>query len=220
MAKSDRERELIRYSVMKSSGLTPTGVRQHFGFEHMKERIASVEECIDEARRIQEDIDLLSQVADQSLLISEMPSDSDTEVNSDNDVVDLEPTLSPSSNMPDFHTLTKALEDSQFNLFCLEELLQDMGYDEKEIEHYLKSFYTHAMQITLLPEHKSLLTASHSTYIASSPDPTEQRVARVLNGDVVTDDPEHYINIDSLASDRAKSLITRKESHLLEECRG
>ena len=70
MAKSDRERELIQYSVMKSSGLTPTGVRRHFGFEHMKERIASVKECIDEARRIRKDIDQLSQVAVQSLLIS------------------------------------------------------------------------------------------------------------------------------------------------------
>ena len=93
--------------------------------------------------------------------------------------------------------------------------LAGYGYDEKEIDHYLKSFYTHAMQITLLLEHKSLVTASHSAYIASSPDRTEQRVARVLNGDVVTDsesdDPQHYINIDSLASDHANNLIARKK---------
>lgn len=38
LACSDREREVIRYSVFKSSGLTSTAARQHFGFQNMEDR--------------------------------------------------------------------------------------------------------------------------------------------------------------------------------------
>lgn len=35
LAQSDRERELIRYSVFKSSGISATAARRHFGFQNM-----------------------------------------------------------------------------------------------------------------------------------------------------------------------------------------
>lgn len=38
LAQSDRERELIKCSVFKASGLTPTAARRHFGFDSMNER--------------------------------------------------------------------------------------------------------------------------------------------------------------------------------------
>ena len=38
LAQSDRERELIRYSVFKASGLSTTAARKTFGFEKMRER--------------------------------------------------------------------------------------------------------------------------------------------------------------------------------------
>ena len=37
LAQSDRERELIRYSVFRASGLSYTATRKAFGFERMKD---------------------------------------------------------------------------------------------------------------------------------------------------------------------------------------
>ena len=71
--------------------MTPTRARRDYGFERMKERIEHIEECIEVARRIQEDIDRLSQVQDQSLLIAmglkKMQLDSDTESESTEETV-------------------------------------------------------------------------------------------------------------------------------------
>ena len=43
LASSDRERELICYSVVKASGLTSKAARRCFGFEQMNKRIDRVE---------------------------------------------------------------------------------------------------------------------------------------------------------------------------------
>ena len=130
LASSDRERELIRYSVMKSSGMTPTRARRDFGFERMKERIEHVEECIEVARRTQEDIDRLSQVQDQSLLIAmglkEMPLDSDTESESNDETV-LHSSL-PAENLPAFDVLMAKLQDGKYNWFVLADVLQELDY--------------------------------------------------------------------------------------------
>ena len=48
LACSDRERECIRYAVYKSSGLSTSGVRRHYGLENMdirSEKIDSVRFC-------------------------------------------------------------------------------------------------------------------------------------------------------------------------------
>lgn len=88
LATSDRERELIRYSVFKASGLTQTGARKQFGFERMDTRAEQVEKCIEAAQSIQEAIDKLSRRQDKALLAamgleaecssSESESESDT----------------------------------------------------------------------------------------------------------------------------------------------
>ena len=46
LAQSDRERELIQYSLFKASGVSSSGARHHFGFERMSERARRVEDCI------------------------------------------------------------------------------------------------------------------------------------------------------------------------------
>ena len=45
LATSDREKELIRYSVFKASGLTQTGARKQLGFERMNARSEQVGSC-------------------------------------------------------------------------------------------------------------------------------------------------------------------------------
>ena len=46
LARSDRERELIRYSVFKASGLSATSARKKFGFESMYARSHRVARAI------------------------------------------------------------------------------------------------------------------------------------------------------------------------------
>lgn len=90
LAVSDRERELLRYTIYKTSGLTPSGARQHFGFQKMNERSQRVEECIEEAYRIREAIDKLSRFEDKAILtamginvVSESDSESESESESE-----------------------------------------------------------------------------------------------------------------------------------------
>ena len=72
-------------------------------------------------------------------------------------------------------------------------------------------------------EQKSMVTTSHAAFCASAPDATEQRMARVLNGDIVTDsesdDAEEYVNIYSLASEHAKNIIAKKRKSLGQRAR-
>ena len=104
LAQSDHERELIRYSVFKSSGLTPTTARKQFGFERTQERSEHVQECIQEAQNIREAIiDKLTAVQDEALLASMgfsamSASESETDLGTDSEssiVVSPSATTSP-----------------------------------------------------------------------------------------------------------------------------
>ena len=52
LAQSDRERELIKYTTLKASGLSKSTARKRFGFQNLSERCMKVEESIHEAECI------------------------------------------------------------------------------------------------------------------------------------------------------------------------
>ena len=60
LAQSYRERELIRYTAFKASGLTKTGARKHYGLENLTVCVSKVEGSLEEVKRIRECIDDLS----------------------------------------------------------------------------------------------------------------------------------------------------------------
>ena len=97
LARSDRERELIRYSVCKSSGVSSTAARKLYGFEKMQERVERIQEALKEAQCIREAVDDLSRTQEKALPLAmgnEIPySDSESEASSD-----LESDSSVSSN--------------------------------------------------------------------------------------------------------------------------
>lgn len=70
LAQSDRERELIRYSVFKASGVSSTSARKSFGFEKMNFRAKRVEAALEEARCIYEAVEDLAHIQDKALLLS------------------------------------------------------------------------------------------------------------------------------------------------------
>lgn len=68
ITQSERERELLRYAVYKTSGATPTEARRWLGFENMKSHAAHVESCIQEVQEIYEAVESLAQSQDKALL--------------------------------------------------------------------------------------------------------------------------------------------------------
>ena len=70
LAQSDRERELVRYSLYKASGISSTAARRLFGFENMVFREKSVQEAIKDMHAIHEAVDELSSLQNKALLQS------------------------------------------------------------------------------------------------------------------------------------------------------
>lgn len=85
LAQSDRERELIRYSVFKASGVSSTKARKSFGFERMNHRATRVEAVLEEVRCIHEAVNDLAHTQDKALLQSMGFILPDSESDSDSD---------------------------------------------------------------------------------------------------------------------------------------
>ena len=68
LAQSDRERELVKYTAFRASGMTKSSARRHFGFQNLSERVSKVEECIQEAESIRQCIDTLSRVKEAAIM--------------------------------------------------------------------------------------------------------------------------------------------------------
>ena len=69
LAQSDRERQCIRYTVLKASGITPTEARRRYGFSSISQSVSKVEEAISESIKIKEAIHDISAIQDRSLMM-------------------------------------------------------------------------------------------------------------------------------------------------------
>ena len=155
---------------------------------------------------------LVPVIQDQSLLIAmglkEMPLDSDTESELDDETV-LHSSLIPAENLPTFDVLMTKLQCGNYNWLFLADFLQELDYEESQIEDHLNTFYDYVIE-TVDAEQKSLVTTSHAAFSASAPNGTEQGMATALTGDIVTDsesdDAEDYVTINSLASEHVKGI--------------
>ena len=223
LACSDRERELIRYSLSKGSGLSPTASRRHFGFEQMERRATQVEECLDEAHRIRAAIDKLCQVQDRSILQSmDIQDDASFDESTSDECSDLECTTESNPiNLPpsvSCESLEEVLKAADYNWFEVVEFVEDRcnaeGIDHSTIDNHLGEFYSYCQTLQLDLSISELLTTSHAAFNASLPNANEVRTASLLNGDIVSDsesdDPESYLQVTSLSSQAAKNLISKK----------
>ena len=155
MACSNRERELLQYSVFKTSGLSATGARKEFGFERMKERASKVEECIEAARSIREAIDKLSCVEEKAILVAlglqEIESsDSDEDIVPSSEVASLD-----EMPLPSFSTMLKVVEQGGFNWFVVKTFMEQEGHEHNH-EH-LNLFYSYALNSPLSSMQKKFL---------------------------------------------------------------
>ena len=234
LAQSDRERELIRYSVFQSSGLTATGARKHLGLEDMQRRRDKIHACIEEAREIRETIDKLSQVQDIALLNAMGYSDvlSCTSESEQEDMLEtnVESHTSPESREEEccipavahtFDTLLGVLKDGLYNWFVVVDFVEnyaDAYSPLPDTATHLEELYIHASTLQLAPQEKKNLMSSYAAFKASAPSPHDCRIAALLNGEIVSDsesdDAENYLGLQSATSDQAKCLVSKKRANL------
>ena len=186
LAKSDRERELIRHSVCKSSGISSTAARKSFGFEHMNKRGKHVEEALKEAQ-------YLALTQDKALLLtmgvdipdSDPNSDSELEILSDLDS-DSPRTEIESNNIEiEDLSLTDIGDSCEWNFFEINEIAGDNKVISSDV---LDTLYAKLESIVTDNEKKDLLELSYRSFIASNANAAEDsKIASMMNGEIVTD---------------------------------
>ena len=127
LARSDRERECLRYAVFKASGISQTEARRRFGFENMTNRAANVEQVLQETEKIREAIDDLAKIQDKAVLesigVAHITQDSSEDSESDVDTDEYQQEESSVTTVIPEDVLKKTLESSHFNWFeCISQL--------------------------------------------------------------------------------------------------
>ena len=146
IATSDRERELLRYTIYRATGVTPTAARRHFGFERMQARCEQVEECLRDAKALCKHIEELS-VAQEAAVLDSLginPSDSDSSSDNESTCTDSEADehdTQVGSNLsfspPSKERLHSLVVQSKFNWFeIMDTLLPD---DVQEVNEHVAS---------------------------------------------------------------------------------
>jgi hypothetical protein len=119
LCESDRERECLRYAVVKSSGLSTTQACKAFGFQNLSSRLSQVENAIKHAQCIRESIDKLARTKEKALLQSFglecRDSSSDSEYSDVTD--DEEPCREGAQLTCSVADMTKLVKDCEFNYF-------------------------------------------------------------------------------------------------------
>ena len=132
LAQSDRERECIRYTIFKASGVTPTQARLKYGFEHMVERAKKVEDCIGEIQSIREAIDNLATIEDTALLAT-MGIPAAVDSDEESETSDLELNSSPVSEIGTIcqGTFSQFISNSHCNWFDVVDKAEYFGLTDK-----------------------------------------------------------------------------------------
>lgn len=214
LAQSDRERECIRYSIFKASGMSATQARHHFGFDNMIERSAGVEKAITEAQKIRETVEDIACVQDKALLATfgiQESSDSSSSDTEDTEIVSANQKSKPSADIVDLCKKNLAL--SRYNWFQLKEVFDQEFGDEAET--LLDGILCDLSALKLTAEEESLVYQSRQAFLAAQNDAREsERTAEVLNGlivsDMESDNPDEYIELQNPLSDAGRLLILKR----------
>ena len=238
LAQSDRERELLRYSVCKASGLSSTAARKVFGFQGMTERSHRVEQAIDNAKRICEAIDSMARTKDKAILLSmgvdvclsdsEDSEDSETDCGPSVDSLLLSrdvPSDESFLNLPQFSEMETVLKACEHNWFCVVEYVEckcGLEYSSPSVKDHLQNFYTHTLNVCSPSETTRLKQSFDAFTVAVEANFEPDRVAAACNHDVVTESEDEghvFGQITSLASDKAKEVIGQKRRSLARQAR-
>ena len=206
ITKTERERELIRYTVFKTSGVTPTKARRWLGFENMQSRALHVESCVQEVQELYEAVESLAKSQDEAVLdtfgIVSTSSESsghetdcslyDADPHSDDDTMNV--------CMPDNSSLAKVLHESDFNWFQFNERVERMMEHSNDCNVFknVEEFFLQIPHFRFSQSQLELIVQSHRAFEAAKRESYEDELeARIINGEVVSEseseDPEQYV---------------------------
>ena len=216
LARSDRERECIRYTAWKASGLSASAGRKHFGLDNLSKRANHVEHCIEEVRAIRESVERVCHLQEKSVLASMgitledwssdgMSDDSGASLSSESDAAAEEPICMV---LPGDAQLLEVLQQSGFNWFEFVSRIEDSFCQVKHapLEEKYKVLCNHLAQ-----KEKDLVAQSHDAFIhvQSTETPLQERQVAICNGLVVSesesDDPDEYGRVEQM-----KVLVQRR----------
>ena len=242
-ATSNREREVLRYSVSRVLGLTSSAARRMYGWEGMSQRSSVVEDSLQEFLEMRKNIDDLCLTQDRALLMSfgiesntlvDSPSDESEEDDKENDgpmVLKL-PTTSTNVDVhvvsiPSTTELNEILKQSHCNWFELVDTVlqlvngdEEKEVDEEEVIKQLNNYYVAAIEsCSFSSEQCRLINQSHEAFVLDGATSAWRRSqAAALNGEIVTDsdieDCEQYVGLKSLQSEQAKAIIMRRRQQI------
>ena len=215
LASSDREREVLRYTICKASGVSQSEARRKFGFESMSERINKVDHVLEEMERIREAVDDLAQAQDKAMLESigiTVAISSSEEESEESDTQDCQ----EASDHVTCDVLKTSLESGNFNWFeCIHQLESD--FSDEAVCKLTETFPEQLPALNLGKEQENLALTSYRAFLADKCDAYEQeRLARTVNGEVVTDsesdNPDDFVGLTSILDEAGKQLISKRRA--------
>ena len=221
MAQLDRECMCLRYSICKSSGMTPTAARRKYGFTNTVNHAHEVEDALVNAQKIREAILELAAIEDRAFIQSlgiDAEDDSEEEDIAGDSAVEL--SSAHEIGITDEHL--KMLRSCDFNWF---QFMENQP-DQKECFLSLPSqSMLESFDKCSVDEHsRCLLKQSYLAFCAAEGDMYDQdRTARIVNGEVVSesesDNPEEYSAIKDPLSIMGKEMITKKRAQIRRRAR-
>ena len=210
IAQSERERECIRYAVFKSTCSTSSEARRKYGFDRMGDRAVQVEDCIRQAKEIHHAIDELANSQDKECygIQDDNSSESDDEV----ETQDLVISDSKSVSLPNVAVLLNLLSESQFNWFEFVEKVECAVDQNPNTASALEEFCLQIPHLELDQAKVELSVQSHRAFMASSLNDSEQeRTARAINGEIVSDsETKCFVGVSEVSSEEGKALVKKR----------
>ena len=211
MARSSRERELIRYTAFVSGNFTQISARKFLGLEDMNRRASEVERCLKEARDIRECIEQMAQEEISSLSLGLSDSEEEKFVLSDEDVSE-EVTLTHAVE----ERLVQLLRTSCFNWFEFvsqtESSLKTVIAECGACESVLQKVYASRSSCGFTEREVSLIEQSYSAFKSDEEQYaySREKMERLVNGEIVTDSESD--NPDLYSKDQQEVLRKKIEA--------
>lgn len=211
ICQSDRERECIKYTMFKASGLSSTQIRKQYGFEGMIRRSKKVEGAIMHSKHIRESIERLARIEKKAVLRSMGVHISDTDSSSDESTDDSDDdvtchrneNLSMVNHSTDPATVIEAVRKSLFNYFEI-------------VEHYPIAYSSLLEIVTpeLSKEELQQLQVSYEAFCIDSQldDEERQREVNSVNGVIVSDSESD--DVKTVLDDKMKAIVEKKYNYI------
>ena len=216
IAQSEREKECIRYAVYKAPSITPSQARRQFGLESMRTHALRVETCIQEAQEIQVAVAELASDQDKAILDTfgvcgnELSSPESDECSSEGSDVDASDTIEQcTTTLPDDQHLIELLRMGEYNWFDFVERLEHL-YNDVDCG-LVEKFFLRLPRMELAESSLHATVQSHRAFMAARRDTYEQdRVARNINGEIVTESEASCEEETNIASETKQSIVRKK----------